>query len=256
MLTAREFLTKGRALSRTLDQVLRALRKRWPVEWFCRWEEQDRGALHVNLLVKGVPVDQWEEFQRVLVGRWCDRVDAEPAGQYVEPIECGEAVTVYVANKVEHAGKSNQEPTGWRFKHRTSQTRGYLVRPAGELRTEARRSLAAEALVWRGWTREAAALEVGLRAEQMWSLRSCSPWSSAPADVRVGGPEAVEAVSPPGPEFKGQVRPLAAVDGAAICAVVDPSTEAGLRPAGRAGELATAPQGARRAPHTPPERGP
>ena len=180
VLTAREFLRKDDELRRTMAQLLVALRRRWPVEWFCRWEAQGRGALHVNLLVKRVPEESWQEFARVLVDRWCSRVDAEAAGQYVEPISSGEAVTVYVANKIQHAAKSNQEPQGWRWKHRTSQTRGYLVRPAGVMREEARRSLQVDALVWRGWSPVAAALEVGLRTEQAWSLRPCSPWSGAP----------------------------------------------------------------------------
>lgn len=151
VLTAREHLAKGDEMRRLFaNGLLRPLRREWPVEWFVRWEIQGRGALHANLLVKGVPLDEWEGFGRELVRHWCDRVDATAAGQYVEPIECGEAVTLYVAKRVQHTGKANQEPQGWKFKHRTSQTRGYLVRPATVMREEARRSLRRDALLFQG----------------------------------------------------------------------------------------------------------
>jgi hypothetical protein len=145
VLTAREHLRKDATLKRTFAEVLRVLRRSWPVEWFVRWEVQERGALHANLLIKGVPVSEHELFRRELVAAWCSRVDADARGQYVEPIEDGEAVTLYVAKKIRHTGKSNQEPT-FKFKHRTSQTRGYLVRPASVMRAEAKRSLRIEAL--------------------------------------------------------------------------------------------------------------
>ena len=179
VLTAREFLRKGDGMKRLLsDSLLRPLRRRWPVEWFCRWEHQARGALHLNLLVKGVAVEAWRDFERELFGLWCANVDALPKGQYVEPVSSGEAVTVYVANKVAHAGKSNQEPQGWRWHHRTSQTRGYLHRSAAELRRDARAALAAEAIAFRrGLTPEVARLEVAAGAAT-WSLVACVPWSA------------------------------------------------------------------------------
>jgi hypothetical protein len=150
VLTAREFLVKDDALKRVFaDKLLRPLRRHWPVEWFLRWERQRRGRLHVNQLVKGVPAAEHELFRQELVELWCAAVDAEPQGQYVEPIEDGEAVTLYVAKKIRHTGKSNQEPH-FKFKHRTSQTRGYLVRPASVMRAEARRSLRIEALLRSG----------------------------------------------------------------------------------------------------------
>lgn len=174
VLTAREHLVKDADLMRTMEQVLKALRRRWPVEWFCRWEQQARGALHVNLLVKGVPEAEWRDFARVLVERWCTRVDAEPSGQYCEPIIDGTAVTLYVAKKVLHAGKSNQEPH-LRHKHRTSQTRGYLVRPASVMRQEARDSLAMDAFEYQGCPPEFLELELEALRAQVWSLARRNP---------------------------------------------------------------------------------
>jgi hypothetical protein len=179
VLTAREFLRKDDGMHDTFRQLLKALRRRWPVEWFARWEEQARGALHVNLLVKGVPVDEWQEFAAVLIERWCARVDAEPVGQYVEPIECGEAVVGYVSKKVSHTGKRNQEPSGWRNKHRTSQTRGYFVRPASVMRQEAKHSLRLDALVWRGRSVEVAEHELREREAENWRLVHRAPGSQA-----------------------------------------------------------------------------
>ena len=149
VLTAREFLKKDDDLRRTLEKITKSVRRRWPsFEYYATWEEQKRGALHVNLAVKGVPKEDAQAFGTVLVKRWCDRVDAEPAGQYVEEIADGEAVMLYIQKRVgeslarsRHGLKASQQPKGWRNKHRTSQTRGYLVRPAAVMREEARESL-------------------------------------------------------------------------------------------------------------------
>jgi hypothetical protein len=228
VLTAREFLVKGDDLAATFKQLLKSVRRRWPAaEWFVRWEDQKRGALHANLLVKGVPADDWAEFGQVLIARWCARVDAEPERSFVEDIR-GNAVG-YVANKIRHAGKDDQEPALARHKHRTSQTRGYFTRPMAELRAEARKQLQVEALVWRGRSLEVAEHEVALRAEHAWELRhlpgrgatgmpvtpppenggrsspASSPsagWASSPAAdtvVESAGDEETETHSSPGP---------------------------------------------------------
>jgi hypothetical protein len=81
----------------------------------------------------------------------------------------------YVANKVRHAGKRDQEPELARQKHRTSQTQGYFDRPMAELRAEARRQLQVEALTWRGMPADLAEREVQFRAEQTWQLVRRNP---------------------------------------------------------------------------------
>jgi hypothetical protein len=54
VLTAREHLTRAGTYSH-LRQLRNAARRQWPaVEWFVQVEFQRRGALHLNLLVKGV----------------------------------------------------------------------------------------------------------------------------------------------------------------------------------------------------------
>ena len=145
VLTAREHLTR-KDCHRHLQQLKTAARRRWPgLEWFVQVEFQRRGALHLNLLVKGVPVVDADELEKVLVERWCARVDAEPAGQWAGEISDGVGVVRYISKMLAHGLKAEQAPPiGWKG-HRTSQTRGYLVRPASVMREEAREALREEA---------------------------------------------------------------------------------------------------------------
>jgi hypothetical protein len=149
VLTAREHLTR-RDTYRHLEQVRKALRRRWPdIEFFVQVEFQRRGALHLNLLVKGVPVELLEELLAVVVERWCSRVDALPVGQWGGAIDDAAGTVRYLAKMLAHGLKAEQAPPiGWRG-HRTSQTRGYLVRPASVMREEARESLRAKRRLWR-----------------------------------------------------------------------------------------------------------
>lgn len=138
VLTAREHLTRKDTYHH-LRQLRRAARKRWPaIEWFVTIEFQRRGALHLNLLIKGVPVEDDDELLQLLSDRWCARVDAEPVGQWVGRITAAETLAKYLAKHLSHGLKAEQAPPlGWKG-HRTSQTRGYFVRPAAIMREEAR----------------------------------------------------------------------------------------------------------------------
>ncbi len=149
VLTAREHLTRAECRDH-LRQLRKALRRRWPgIEWFVQVEFQRRGALHLNLLIKGVPVELVDELHALVVSRWCERVDALPVGQWAGVIEDGVGAVRYVSKMLAHGLKAEQAPpVGWRG-HRTSQTRGYLVRPASVMRDEARASLRAKRRLWR-----------------------------------------------------------------------------------------------------------
>jgi len=149
VLTAREHLTRQHTYAH-LRQLRRAAQKLWlDVEWFVQVEFQRRGALHLNLLIKGVPAGDQAELLDVLAGTWCRRVDAEPIGQWLGEIADAEGVVRYLSKMLAHGLKAEQAPPiGWRG-HRTSQTRGYLVRPASEMRVEARRSLQTRRELWR-----------------------------------------------------------------------------------------------------------
>ena len=159
VLTAREHLTRDQCRQH-LRQLRRAARKRWPeIEWFVQVEFQRRGALHLNLLVKGVPVDDDVELAELLEQRWCDRVDAEPVGQWLGRIADAGGVTRYLQKTLAHGLKQEQAPPiGWRG-HRTSQTGGYLVRPASVMRQEARAALRLKRQLHR-------AIELGLEAHE------------------------------------------------------------------------------------------
>jgi hypothetical protein len=175
VLTAREHLTRAEC-RRHLVQLRRAALKRWPkVEWFVQVEFQRRGALHLNLLVKGVPREDAEALREVLSERWCARVDAEPVGQWVGVVSDGVGVVRYLSKMLAHGLKAEQAPPiGWRG-HRTSQTRGYLVRPASVMREEARRALRVKRLMHRGVQAEIAELEVAAAGLVAWSLRHVKP---------------------------------------------------------------------------------
>ena len=183
VLTAREHLTRSEC-RRHLWQLLTAVRRRWPLaEWFVQVEFQRRGALHLNLLVKGVPVEDREALEDVVARRWCLRVDAERIGQWSGEVNEAGNVVRYLAKMLAHGLKAEQAPPiGWRG-HRTSQTKGYLVRPASVMRVEARRALKIKRAIYRGLTAEAAELEVAFAESIEWSLRHITP---STVDLREG----------------------------------------------------------------------
>jgi hypothetical protein len=172
VLTAREHLTRRDCYSH-LCQLRRALRRRWPaIRWATTVEFQRRGALHLNLLIKGVPASDLGELHEAAVAIWCARVDAEPSGQWSDVIADGVGVVRYISL---HFLKSSQAPAiGWRG-HRYSSTRDYLVRPAAVMREEARRSLRLKRLLHRGLDAQTAELELSAADLVTWELRHVSP---------------------------------------------------------------------------------
>src|SRR4051794_12366903 len=138
VLTAREMLDRADC-RRHLEQLRRRLRRRWPaIRWAVLVEFQRRGALHLNLLVKGVPADDVDELHELAAGSWCSRVDAEPRAQFVGRVTDGGGLVRYIALHFLKPGQA--PPLGWRG-HRVSYSRSYLVRPAAEMREEARAAL-------------------------------------------------------------------------------------------------------------------
>jgi len=182
VLTAREFLERADC-RRHLEHLRRLLRRRWPeVEWAVLVEFQARGALHLNLLVKGIPPVAEKPLHGLVAGFWCSRVDAEPVGQYVAVARDGRAAIRYTAA---HFLKPQQAPPkSWRGRHRFSCTRGYLSRPAAEMREKARASLRRRALedrLQRDYGFEGAELvsiaqlETEWAAETEWELVKVQP---------------------------------------------------------------------------------
>ncbi|HEY8723500.1 MAG TPA: hypothetical protein VIL92_06525 [Gaiellaceae bacterium] len=155
VLTARNLIEK-RTTRRHLAKLRKSLRLRWPdVRWAVLAEFQKRGALHLNLLTKGVPVEECAEFLDAIAGAWCARpgVDAERAGQWAEAMNDEVGVVQYVT--LHFMKPAQAPPIGWRG-HRYSCSRDYLVRPAKVMREEARRSLRIKRSLHRGESLEVA----------------------------------------------------------------------------------------------------
>jgi hypothetical protein len=167
VLTARELLDRGECRDH-LRQLRKALRRRWPdIRWAVLVEFQRRGALHLNLLVKGVPVEDAETLREAVCGVWCSRVDAEPWAQFAGAVNDGAGLVRYIA--LHFLKPAQAPPKGWRG-HRYSAMRDYLVRPAKVMREEARQSLKLKRLIWRGLDPLIAELELAASTDA-WSLR-------------------------------------------------------------------------------------
>lgn len=86
VLTTSEFVTRAE-LRRDLCQLRRAARRRWPAtEYFCALEWQRRGAIHVNLLVRGPAPDEAWELMDVLWNVWKGRHRADVRAQDASPV--------------------------------------------------------------------------------------------------------------------------------------------------------------------------
>jgi len=176
VLTAREHLTRADC-RRHLAKLLKAARKCWPsIEWFVQVEFQRRGALHLNLLIKGVPVGDLGELHELVSFRWCERVDALPVGQWAGEINDAGGVVKYLSKMLAHGLKAEQAPPiGWKG-HRTSQTRGYLVRSAAVMRREAREALRSKREIWKAIEAGADAHDAELLAHDALKLAARSSW--------------------------------------------------------------------------------
>jgi hypothetical protein len=175
VLTAREHLSRKQTY-RHLEQLRDSCRKRWPdVVWFVQVEFQRRGALHLNLLLKGVPDVDHEALHERLSSVWCRRVDAEPVGQWVGVVHESEGVIRYLSKMLAHGLKAEQAPPIGGRGHRTSQIRGYLVRPASVMREEARQSLRLKRLLHRGFDAETADLELAAANATTWTMQHVQP---------------------------------------------------------------------------------
>jgi hypothetical protein len=180
VLTAREHLTRAQATVE-LRHLRRSLRRTWPdVRWAVTVEFQRRGALHLNLLVKGVAVEDCERLVDAAASVWCSRVDAERKGQWGDVMADEVGVVQYVSK---HFMKASQAPAiGWRG-HRYSSTRDYLVRPASVMREEAKRSLRLKRKLWRGQSLEVALHELDAESKIVWTLAH-DPSKPVPAAAR------------------------------------------------------------------------
>lgn len=176
VLTAREHLTRADC-RRHLRQLYVAARRRWSaVEWFVQVEFQRRGALHLNLLIKGVPVEHQAQLHELLTTSWCRRVDALPVGQWCGVVEDAGGVVRYLSKMLAHGLKAEQAPPlGWRG-HRTSQTAGYLVAPASVMRRRAREALRLKRELWKAIEAGRDPHDAELQAQEALRLAAASVW--------------------------------------------------------------------------------
>ena len=134
--------------ARAREQVIRAVRHRWPEAQYAYQVEFTTGMgprsggrrrPHWNWFWKGIPRQDAEEAREVILRIWCEHVDAEPAAQYVAEIDNAVGLTKYVT---EHFMKESQRPprdfTGQRFCASRGYFRGTTVTVA---RARARESL-------------------------------------------------------------------------------------------------------------------
>jgi hypothetical protein len=176
VLTSREHLTRADC-RRHLEHIRRRAKRSWPaIEWFVQVEFQRRGALHLNLLVKGVDVADRQALHELVVARWCSRVDAKPVGQWSGEVTDGGGVMRYLQKTLAHGLKQEQAPPlGWRG-HRTSQTRGYLVRPASVMRLEARAALRLKRELWKAIANGHEGADAELIAQAAIAEKSADVW--------------------------------------------------------------------------------
>lgn len=173
VLTARELLDRA-ACRDHLQHLTKSLRKRWPeIRWAVLVEFQRRGALHLNLLVKGVPAQDRDELHERMSALWCSRVDAEPVGQFVGEVSDGGGLVRYIA--LHFLKPAQAPPIGWRG-HRVSYSRSYLVRPASELREQARRSLRFKRQLYRLIRAGHAAEDVERLAADAMAIADATSW--------------------------------------------------------------------------------
>jgi hypothetical protein len=155
ILGTRSTSTKPADFWRSREQLVKALKRRWPgceyaalVEYTTGYGPRSGGRRrpHWNLLLKGVPAEDHDQVADVVAKVWCPRVNAKPQAQYVAPVQEFGGLSRYVAM---HFQKSSQRPpAGWKG-HRFLHSRGYFAAPMPEIRAQARESLNRKRVAWR-----------------------------------------------------------------------------------------------------------
>lgn len=176
VLTCREHVTRQQ-LRRDLCQLRRVARRYWSgFEYFCALEWQRRGAIHVNLLVRGVARGAADLLLRVLFRVWRRRHTAVLPAQHASPIASERHCARYVLKLARYIAKPDQSaPAGWGG-HRSSQTRGFLPRSAAEMRSEARESLAYKAAAARYRSAGLSVVEAAWKAAEDLEMARSDEW--------------------------------------------------------------------------------
>jgi hypothetical protein len=176
VLTTRSTSAEPSRYYRSREVIVRAIRRRWPrARWLCITEfstgygPRSGGARrpHFNVMLKGVPVDQAQELERLVRSIWCSREDAAPEAQFVGEVAEVGGLMRYLA--LHFLKESQRPPQGWKG-HRVTFSRGYFTEPVWKVRKAAQESLRLDRAVYRaeldGYEGESALREAQLRREQ------------------------------------------------------------------------------------------
>jgi hypothetical protein len=170
----------GEKFRRSMERVVKALRRRWPHLSYCAFIEFTTGKsersgghrrMHAHVLLRGLEVkaddEEWQKLpqeQRLEAVRkvaskvWCARMGTADAAQDIRPIDGFEALATYLAH---HHRKREQAPPDWWRGMRTRASQNWWSRPIAELRQEAREQLRLEQVRWLAATRVQADIDAG-----------------------------------------------------------------------------------------------
>jgi hypothetical protein len=140
---------------RSREQLVKALRRRWPdlewaalVEFTTGYGTGSGGARrpHWNLLLKGVDKSHLSAIRQVIEDVWCPRVGGRIEAQHVGTINEHGGLMRYISL---HFQKESQAPPAkWRG-HRFLKSRGYLWTDTPAARDAARQALRLRRELWR-----------------------------------------------------------------------------------------------------------
>lgn len=147
VLTTRSADADPASFYRSREQVMKALKRRYPDAEYCALVEFTTGygprsggkrRPHWNLLLKGIPDSELPNAAAITRRIWCARENARPAAQHVGLIREAGGLMRYLA--LHFQKESQAPPEGWRG-HRFMASRGFFQVPLPELREQARDSL-------------------------------------------------------------------------------------------------------------------
>jgi hypothetical protein len=133
--------------SKSMEQLLRAVRKRFPeaqyvciVEFTTGYGTNSGGKRrpHWNVLWKGVGRDEIEELAAIVRRVWCRRENALPVAQHVGIVEEFGGLMRYLA--LHFLKESQRPPDGWSGK-RVRCSKGYFGAPRWQVRRDAETAL-------------------------------------------------------------------------------------------------------------------
>lgn len=139
---------------RSFEQVVKALRRRWPGLEYLAFIEFTSGLApssggyqrqHAHVLLRGLGGADLEAVRAVASEVWCARMGTANAAQDIRPINGPEGLMHYLAH---HHRKPGQAPPEWWSGKRTRSSRGWWSRPIAELRQEAAEQLRQERVRW------------------------------------------------------------------------------------------------------------